>query len=136
MSAQFIDIYEIGSDAPITTTTDKLKPSEKPLNLTVEMNMQKIIIKTGLKGNIYKSLSSDDLAEYNRILLEIKKQYPKENAAILKPAKDYKYENIVKVIDKTREIEAKDVYVTAIDHQNKRYPSKVLFDRIIFETQD
>ena len=136
MSAQFIDIYEIGSDAPITTTTDKLKLSEEPLNLTVEMSMQKIIIKTGLEGKVYKTLNLEDLAFYNQYLIQLKKQYPKENTAILKPTKNFKYEKIVKVIDKTREIETKDVYVTAIDHQNKKYPSKVLFDRIIFETQD
>ena len=136
MSAQFIDIYELDSDAPITTTTDKLPPKKKPLNLTVELSRNKIVIKTGVDGIIHKTVSFTNLREYNKTLQELKKQYPKENSAILKPARNFKYENIVKVIDRTRLITDKNVFVTAIDDKNRKYPSKVLFDKIIFETQD
>lgn len=136
MSAQFIDIYELDSDAPITTTTDKLPPEKKPLNLTVELSQNKIVIKTGVDGIIHKTVNFKNLREYNKTLQELKKQYPKENSAILKPARNFKYENIVKVIDRTRLITDKNVFVTAIDDKNRKYPSKVLFDKIIFETQD
>jgi biopolymer transport protein ExbD len=135
MSAQFIDIYEIGSDAPITTSSEN-HPEKNPLNLTVELSKNKVVIKTGIDGTIHKSFNLKNLKDYNKALQELKKQYPKENSAILKPARNFKYESIVKVIDQTRMIVDKNVFVTAVDAQNRKYPSKVLFDKIIFETQD
>jgi biopolymer transport protein ExbD len=136
MSAQFIDIYELDSDAPITSTTDQLPPDKKPLNLTVELSKNKIVIKTGIDGIIHKTVNFKNLSEYNKTLRELKKQYPKENSAILKPARHFQYENIVKVIDQTRSITEQNVFITAVDNQNRKYPSKVLFDKIIFETQE
>lgn len=135
MSAQFIDIYEIGSDAPITTSSEN-HPEKNPLNLTVVLSKNNIVIKTGIDGIILKTVKLKNLKEYNKTLQELKKQYPNENSAILKPARNFKYENIVKVIDQTRLISEKNVFVTAVDDQNRKYPSKVLFDKIIFETQD
>lgn len=135
MSAQFIDIYEIGSDAPITTSSEN-HPEKNPLNLTIELSKNKIVIKKGIDGIIHKTIQIKNLTEYNKSLQELKKQYPKENSAILKPARNFKYENIVKVIDQTREVTQKNVFVTAVDDKNRKYPSKVLFDKIIFETQD
>jgi biopolymer transport protein ExbD len=136
MSAQFIDIYEIGSDAPITATTDQIPPDKKPLNLVVEIDKKNIVIKTGVDGIIFKTIKSDNLSEYNQTLIELKKQNPEESSAILKPAKDFKYEGIVKVIDQTRMIADKNIFVTAVDKQSRKFPSKVLFDRVIFETQE
>tara|TARA_Y100000385_G_C12735057_1_gene484389 strand:- start:137 stop:637 length:501 start_codon:yes stop_codon:yes gene_type:complete len=135
MSAQFIDIYEIGSDAPITTSSEN-HPEKNPLNLTIELSKNKIVIKKGIDGIIHKTIKIKNLTEYNKSLQELKKQYPKENSAILKPARNFKYENIVKVIDQTREVTQENVFVTAVDNKNRKYPSKVLFDKIIFETQD
>ena len=135
MSAQFIDIYEIGSDAPITTSSEN-HPEKNPLNLTIELSKNKIVIKKGIDGIINKTIKIKNLTEYNKSLQELKKQYPKENSAILKPARNFKYENIVKVIDQTREVTQENVFVTAVDNKNRKYPSKVLFDKIIFETQD
>ena len=135
MSAQFIDIYEIGSDAPITSTsTQEMK--KPPLNLTLKLNNNKIVVTTGLDENIYKEYTMSELAKLNEGLMELKKQNPKENSAIFKPASNFKYEKIVKVIDVTREINKKNVFITAVDKNNKKYPTKKLFDQIIFETMD
>lgn len=136
MSAQFIDIYEIGSDAPITTSVSQPKPDKEPLNLTLEIRKEKIVVKTGLDGNVYKSLSEKELAKLNDILIELKNQNPKENSAILKPVGNYEYQKIVKIIDATREVLKPDVFVTSVDDKNRKYASKVLFDKIIFETQN
>ncbi len=135
MSAQFIDIYEIGSDAPITSTTN-MKMDKPPLNLTIVLSGNKVVVKTGLDENVYKSFSVSDLGKLNDTLIELKKQNPTETSAILKPAHNFKYDKIVKVIDHTREIVKPDYYITALDKDNKKYPSKVLFEKIIFETQD
>jgi len=136
MSAQFIDVYEIGSDAPITTTTDKISKDKKPLNLIIELKNKTIIVKTGLESIIYKQIPLSNLDDYNNTLIELKQRYPKETSAILKPSQTFSYEKIVKVIDSTREISKQNVYITAVDIKNKPYQSKTLFDKIIFETQD
>ena len=57
MSAQFLDIYEIGSDAPITTTLTQPKPDKEPLNLTLEISNQDVVVKTGVDGNVYKKIN-------------------------------------------------------------------------------
>ena len=72
----------------------------------------------------------------NELLIDIKKDYPKENSAILKPSKNFKYHKIVNVIDSTREVQKEGVFVSAIDSKNRRYATKKLFDQIIFETQN
>lgn len=136
MSAQFLDIYEIGSDAPITTTVSQPKPDKEPLNLTLEIKNESVVVKTGLDGNIYRKVSSKELEKLNEVLIELKNKHPEENSAILKPASTYEYHKIVKIIDHTREVTKADVYVTAVDDKKRKYPSKVLFDKIIFETQN
>ncbi len=135
MSAQFIDIYEIGSDAPITSTSSE-KMEKKPLNLTLELKNDKIIVKTGLDEKVHKTHTMDNLGALNDTLIELKKQHPEEASAILKPASNFKYKKIVKVIDHTREIVKANYYITALDKDKKKYPSKVLFERIIFDTVD
>ena len=136
MSAQFLDIYEIGSEAPITTTLSQPKPDKEPLNLTLEIHNKEVTIKTGLDGNVYKKIKTKDLAALNDALIELKNKHPEETSAILKPGKSFKYHKIVKVIDHTREVIKPDVFVTAVDEKNRKYPSKKLFDKIIFETQN
>lgn len=135
MSAQFIDIYEIGSDAPITSTSDK-HPEKDPLNLILELKGNKIVIKTGMNGTIHKTISYKNLNQLNDSLIEIKNKNPKETSAIIKPTKNFEYYKIVKVIDHTREVLKPNVFVTAVDNKNRKYPTKKLFDQIIFETQD
>jgi len=136
MSAQFLDIYEIGSDAPITTTIEQPKPDKEPLNLIIEIKKSGIYVKTGLDGNLYKKLSAENMTKLNDILIELKNKNPTENSAILKPSSSYEYHKIVKIIDATREVLKPDVFVTSVDEKNRKYASKVLFDKIIFETQN
>jgi biopolymer transport protein ExbD len=135
MSAQFIDIYEIGSDAPITSTSSP-EMKKEPLNLTIVLSGEDVIVKTGLDENIYKKYKVSQLDQLNEGLIELKKLHPTEDSAILKPSSSFQYEKIVKVIDSTREIKKPNVFVTAVDKENKKYATKKLFERIIFETQN
>ena len=50
MSAQFVEIYEIGSDAPAIATVDTEKSDKRPLNLTLAISSTSIVIKTGVDG--------------------------------------------------------------------------------------
>ena len=131
MSAQFLDIYQIGSDAPITSTSTE-KMDKKPLNLTLVMNKDKITVMTGLDEKVYKTHSLNDLAALNETLIELKKLHPKESSAILKPARNFKYQKIVKVIDATREITKPNFYITAVDDKNRKFASKKLIWQEIF----
>lgn len=136
MSAQFLDIYEIGSDAPITTTVSQPKPDKEPLNLTLEIGKSAIVVKTGLDGSVYKKINTKELEKLNEVLIELKNKHPEETSAILKPSSSYEYHKIVKIIDHTREVLKPEVFVTALDDKNRKYPSKKLFEKIIFETQN
>lgn len=134
MSAQFIDIYEIGSDAPITSTSSE-KLDKKPLNLTLVLKGDEIIVKTGVEESVYKTHQFSELSALNETLTELKKLHPEESSAIIKPEKDFQYKRIVKVIDSTREITTSNLFITAVDKKNNRkYASKVLFEKIIFDT--
>ena len=135
MSAQFLDIYEIATDAPITSTSDK-HPEKDPLNLVLELKGNKIVIKTGMNGTIHKTISYKNLSRLNESLIEIKNKNPKETSAIIKPNKSFEYYKIVKIIDHTSEVLKPNVFVTAVDTKNRKYPTKKLFDQIIFETQE
>ena len=133
MSAQFIDIYEIGSDAPITSTSSE-KMDKKPLNLTLVLKDDQVIVKTGLNEDTYKTHKFSELNALNETLMELKKKHPEETSAIIKPSKNFKYKKIVKIIDNTREITKPNQYITAVDKNNRKYPTKILFEKIIFDT--
>lgn len=136
MSAQFLDIYEINSDAPISASSDNIKKQDEPLNLTLVLSNDKITIKKGLEGVTHKSFQLTELDKFNETLIDLKNQYPKETSAILKPDKSFPYHKIVKVIDSTREVRKPNVLVTHVDEQNRKTQTAKLFDQIIFETMD
>lgn len=127
MSAQFIDIYEIGSDAPITSTiTKKEEDKKKPLNLTLEINANSISIKTGLNLTIIKTVkiengefSKEDL---QKTLIDLKIKNQKEKTVVLKPSKNVKYQNLVTIMD------------TVKDYKAQNGQTQELFKKIVFET--
>ena len=47
MSAQFLDLYEIGSDVPIVKSLPSSSSDDKALNLTLEIFQDSVIIKKG-----------------------------------------------------------------------------------------
>ena len=136
MSAQFIDIYEINSDAPITASTESVKNKEEPLNLTLILKGDNITIKKGLNSITHKSFKITEMDAFNEELIKLKNQHPKETSAIFKPAKSFPYHKIVKVIDYAREVRKPNVLVTHVDEKNNRTQTSKLFEQIIFETID
>ena len=127
MSAQFIDIYEIGTDAPVTASTETLPDKKKPLNLTLEMTRHHIIVKTGIDSQIYKKMKKTDYLELNKTMIELKKKYPKEKTAILRPSKKTKYNHIIKIIDHIKEVR---------NPKQQLANTSKLFDKITFNSQD
>ncbi len=141
MSAQFINIYEIGSDAPIISTFDQEDNKDKkvPLNLVVEVKRDQILVKTGLDGIIKKTIGLDEegnynLKELNKILVDIKLSHQTEKSIIIKPDNNVQYKKIVKVMDAAGHIDKDSGFIELKDKFGEKYKTKKLFDQIIFET--
>src|SRR5690606_36928263 len=78
MSAQFVDVYEIGSSVPMTKEAKEEKQEKDPLNLTLEITKTKIVVKTGLRSPRSRTFASEQKAEIKEYLTELKRQHPKE----------------------------------------------------------
>jgi biopolymer transport protein ExbD len=118
MSAQFVDVYEIGSSLPMTKEAQEDKKEKDPLNLTVEVSKEQIVVKTGLRTTKSKSFPAEDLNKIKEYLTELKRRHPKENTMILKADPKISFQRLVTVIDTTQ---------TAIDKKEK------LFEQIVFD---
>ncbi len=116
MSAQFVDVYEIGSKLPMTKEADR-DETKDPLNLTVEVKKEEIIIKTGLRTVTTKKFSWEDEALINSYLVDLKKKYQEENTVIVKADKKVSFQELVKAIDLTQS-------------ENEK-----LFEQIVFDNQ-
>ncbi len=139
MSAQFLEIYEIGSDAPAVMTVQEDKKDKKPpLNLTLEISKEQILVKTGLDGNIAKTigLKNDnyDLELLSKALVDIKKKHVGETSVIIKPSKDVLYKKVVYIMDTCREVPNEVGAVVAKNDKGETVETRELFNQIIFET--
>ena len=99
MSAQFIDIYEIGSD--IARSAASVPDKKKPLNLTLKISPDRIDIMTGVPGSIYKTVKTEG-SELSSVLGHLKTAHPEEKAAIIIPSSDLKYKDLVIALDQVR----------------------------------
>ncbi len=105
MSTQFVQTHEIGTEAPSVRTTDT--PHKKdPLNLTAKIEMNKVILTTGLNDKVYKVIEKVDgkynVEEFQRALVSIKKNNKTESSIVFKPLKSVKYEDIIALMDSAR----------------------------------
>lgn len=136
MSAQFLKVYEIGSDAPAVTTIDNKKDKRPPLNLILDITKTQIVVKTGLDENVVKSIPMKE-KDYDhkalvKVLVELKKNNMDESSIIFRPKSKVPYKKLVKIMDTVRNLE-----VGKIDGRNKKgkvVETTTLFDQIIFET--
>ena len=139
MSAQFLKIHEIGSDAPhVKMLASKQKDRRPPLNLTLEIFPNRLVIKTMAQGLVRKILplkgKDYDFKGLQREMRAIKKHHVDENAVILKPDRSVSYKRIVKVIDVLRELPPKTPMIKAINKKGQTIQTRKLFDQVIFET--
>ncbi len=102
MSAQFVDVYEIGSSVPMTKEAKVDRDDKDPLNLTLEVNKSQIVIKTGLKKPVSRTFASEQKDEIRKYLTDLKRQHPKETTMILKADPKISFQNLVTVIDTTQ----------------------------------
>lgn len=102
MSAQFVDVYEIGSSVPMTKEAKEDKQDKDPLNLTLEISKDKVIVKTGLRNPRSRTFASEQKKEMKDYLVELKRLNPKENTMILKTDPKVPFQTLVTVIDSTQ----------------------------------
>jgi biopolymer transport protein ExbD len=126
MSAQFIQIHEIGSDAPTVKTTESIKNDKPPLNLTLVISRNQLVIKTGIPEQIYREIASQG-DEYNHqelksVLLELKEKNEEEKSIIFRPDATVNYKSLVKLMDSVR------------DYKDPYQKTTPLFNQVIFET--
>lgn len=118
MSAQFVDVYEIGSSVPMMKEAKNEKQEKDPLNLTLEVSKTQIVVKTGLRAPRSRTFASEQKKEIREYLIELKRQHPKENTMILKADPKISFQNLVTVIDST---------------QKEKDSKEELFPQIVFD---
>jgi len=118
MSAQFVDVYEIGSSVPMTKEAKDEKQEKDPLNLTLEVTKTQITVKTGLRNPRSRTFASEQKKEMKDYLVELKRQNPKENTMILRADPKISFQNLVTVIDTT---------------QVSKESKEKLFEQIVFD---
>ncbi|MBT3234663.1 MAG: hypothetical protein HN353_01790 [Bdellovibrionales bacterium] len=129
MSAQFVDIYQIGSDAPAVKTAMPDQSKQEPFVLVLEIKRDQLIVKQGVDEQVVKVIrrlrgGGYDLEQLSELLVTIKQQNPKEDAIIFRPLSGIAYSAIVKIMDTVR-------LRPAAGQPGK---TKTLFERVIFET--
>jgi biopolymer transport protein ExbD len=137
ISSQFIDIHELGTDAPsILLVKDQQK--KEPLNLTLDIKKKKILVKTGLDGKIYRSIamkgSSYNYSELNKALIEIKRNNIDESSIILRPSANIAYDHIIQIMDTVRNIKSDQQVISGKSNKGTNLSTRKLFEQIIFET--
>jgi biopolymer transport protein ExbD len=118
MSAQFVDVYEIGSSVPMTKEAKDEKQEKDPLNLTLEVTKTQVTVKTGLRNPRSRTFASEQKKEMKEYLVELKRQNPKENTMILRADPKISFQNLVTVIDTT---------------QVSKESKEKLFEQIVFD---
>lgn len=118
MSAQFVDVYEIGSSVPMVKEVPDRKEEKDPLNLTLVVTKESVVVKTGLKNPVNRTFASEQKEELRTYLGELKAKHPTENTLILKADTRLPFHNLVAVIDTTQKKK---------DHKDR------FFEQIVFD---
>jgi biopolymer transport protein ExbD len=101
MSAQFVEVYEIGSSVPMTQEVPE--HSEKdPLNLTLHISNDQVVMKYGSKNPVSKTFLMSEKEKLREEILALKARFPEENTVILKSEPKVNFQAVVNVIDNTR----------------------------------
>lgn len=117
MSAQFVDVYEIGSSVPMTQELPD-NTQKDPLNLTLEISPTEIVMKYGTKNPTSRKFSMNNKEELRTEILALKGRFPKETTVIVKSAPKVNFQAVVTVIDHTR----------APAGSNEKYFEQIVFD--------
>lgn len=99
MSAQFVRVHEIGSSVPMVRETREDKMPKDPLNLTVEIHTDRIVLKTGKNLAEVGAFNDQQWDKMRATLMDLKKKHPTEKVAQLRTQGKVPFERLVKTID-------------------------------------
>ncbi len=137
MSAQFVEIREISSDAPSVAEIEMEKMKKEPLNLTLEISDSVIKIKTGLDSNLKKTFEAKDgefnMEEFQSYIGVLKSQYIDEETVVFKPDTTIAYERIVKIMDNVRSLKHGKSPVVGKNSKGETIQTNILFEKIVFD---
>ena len=103
MSAQFVNVYEIGSSVPMVREIREDKIKKDPLQLVLEIHPSEIVVKTGKEGRKIASFNDSQWNELRSTLANLKSKHPDERVAMLRPQGKVPFHRLVKVIDHAKE---------------------------------
>lgn len=137
MSAQFVKIFEIGSDVPIVSESEPPKDKKKPLALTLSITKRGFDLSTGVPSKRIKRIKKTQNGDYDLVALHdylvgLKKRYINEETIVLKPIVDLTYEEIVKIMDEIRLLKKTDDAIFKKDKDGLDVQLKTLFHKIMF----
>jgi biopolymer transport protein ExbD len=104
MSAQFINIFDISTNLPMIKDTSENPNKDEPLDLNIELMMDKIVVKTGKQQKV-KAEFGNTQAEWDQfraLMVDLKKKFPKENVVTIDSQKTVPFQRLVKTIDHTQ----------------------------------
>ncbi len=141
MSAQFLEIYEISSDAPTTSLVDlEDKKQKPPLNLTMEILQDKVVLKKGAEKKLHKVIKNlkDELDKdsINKELISLKKAYIDEGTITFIPEKKIKYQKLIELIDIVSRVYADQEPLVGIGKDGKLIETRKLFETVMFEDME
>lgn len=120
MSAQFVDVHEIGSSLPMEKEMTDTNEPKDPLNLIVEVSKDDVVVKTGVKVVQTRTFASTQKEELRTYLIDLKQKNQKENTIIIKSHPKVPFQRLVAVIDNTQAApESKEKLFEQIVFDNK-----------------
>lgn len=137
MSANFLQINEIGSDVPIISSSKPPKSKKKPLALTLKVRKNEITVYTGVPASVVRRIKKINKSEYDLpklrdFLINLKKVNISEKTVILEPLVDITYEELVAIMDSIRTLKKTDPTFFRKTKSGLEEKVKELFDNIIF----
>lgn len=137
MSAQFLQVMEIGSDVPILSEAEPPKKDKDPLALQLKIEEKGLTLMAGINPRVIARFSRnpDGLYELDALhqkLVELKRTNLDEESIILQPEWDISYDEIIKIMDTVRLLRNTDEALFKKDKDGIEQKIKTLFAKIIF----
>lgn len=137
MSAQFIEIYEIPTKAPVVQQVSEEKLKKEPLNLRILIKKNKFIITRGMNNRkVLVENKNGEKYQYEKLikkLRQLKEEYPKEVTAQLIPSDNVEYSDIIDIVDKVKFLDKKTSPIVYKEKGEKKATHE-LFSQIVFES--
>ena len=139
LSAQFIKMFEIETDAPLVSKVPvENKQNREPLNLRIKVLENSVEVYTGTDGTLYKkfkNITVDDRKIIKSELLELRRKHPEDDYVIIAPLASIEYSKVVILID-TIQILPEGLDSLEIEVKGKKVEKRKIFTQVVLEPLD